>query len=155
QTPQTLASGQVDAIAAWQPNSGAALKALPGSRPVFTSKDVPGLIYDLLYVSNETLSAHRDEWKKVVKVWFRIAAYMKGTGHKEEMLKMLGAGVGMAGRQYARLLAGTAIQDLEHNVKVYKKGAGLDSVYGSTTMVNDFNVRNKVYEKSQDVDSYL
>ena len=33
ETPQVLASGSVDAIAAWQPNSGQALKSLPGSKP--------------------------------------------------------------------------------------------------------------------------
>jgi NitT/TauT family transport system substrate-binding protein len=32
ETPQVLASGQVDAIGAWQPNAGLAMKALPGSR---------------------------------------------------------------------------------------------------------------------------
>jgi NitT/TauT family transport system substrate-binding protein len=31
ETPQVLASGDVDAIVAWQPNSGAALDLVPGS----------------------------------------------------------------------------------------------------------------------------
>jgi NitT/TauT family transport system substrate-binding protein len=55
ETPQVLASKAVDAIGAWQPNSGQALKSLPGSKPVFTSADAPGIIYDLLYVSPESL----------------------------------------------------------------------------------------------------
>ena len=155
QTPQTLASGEVDAIAAWQPNSGAALKALPGSKPVFTSKDAPGLIYDLRFVSPESLSAHREEWKKVVKVWFKIADYMQDPKNKEEMLTILGARVEMKPKVYAPLLAGTAILDLEKNLKAYTKGDGLDSVYGSTKVVDDFNVKNKVYEKPADVDSFL
>ena len=33
-TPQVLASGQVDAIGAWQPNSGMAMKQVPGAKPV-------------------------------------------------------------------------------------------------------------------------
>jgi NitT/TauT family transport system substrate-binding protein len=49
QTPQTLKSGSVDAIVAWQPNSGQALKELPGSTAIFTSKNVPGVIYDVLH----------------------------------------------------------------------------------------------------------
>lgn len=47
-TPQVLADAEVDAIGAWQPNSGQALKVAPGSKAVFTSKDVPGLIDRLL-----------------------------------------------------------------------------------------------------------
>jgi len=49
-TPNALKSGTVDAIGAWQPNSGAALKELPGSTPIYTSADVKGLIYDHLFV---------------------------------------------------------------------------------------------------------
>ncbi len=41
ETPKALASGDVAAIGAWQPNSGQALKAVPGSKPIYTSKDVP------------------------------------------------------------------------------------------------------------------
>lgn len=51
ETPKAFASGDVDAIVAWQPNSGQALKAVPGSKAVFTSKDAQGLIYDVLAVS--------------------------------------------------------------------------------------------------------
>src|SRR6185369_6452325 len=67
-TPNLLKGGTVSAIAAWQPNSGEALDLVAGSKPIFTSKDVPGLIYDLLFVSPKSLAAHRDEWKKVVSV---------------------------------------------------------------------------------------
>jgi NitT/TauT family transport system substrate-binding protein len=44
ETPQVFEAKAVDAIGAWQPNSGQALKAVPGSKPVFTSADVPGFI---------------------------------------------------------------------------------------------------------------
>ena len=37
ETPQVLASGAVDAVAAWQPSSGQALKVVSGSKPIFTS----------------------------------------------------------------------------------------------------------------------
>src|SRR4029079_362555 len=58
-TPNALKSGAVDAIGAWQPNSGAALKELPGSTAIFTSKDAPGLIYDLLYVNPKGLAERK------------------------------------------------------------------------------------------------
>ena len=64
ETPKALASGGVDAIAAWQPNSGQALKAVPGSKVIYSSADVPGLIYDVLAVSPSSLSAREDDWKK-------------------------------------------------------------------------------------------
>ena len=77
ETPQVLASKAVDAIGAWQPNSGQALKAVPGSKPVFTSADAPGIIYDLLYVSAESLEKNKEDWAKVVKVWYKVADYIR------------------------------------------------------------------------------
>ena len=59
ETPQVLASGQVDAIGAWQPISGEAMKALPGSKPIYTSAEAPGLIYDVLAVSPTSLKARK------------------------------------------------------------------------------------------------
>ncbi len=56
ETPQVLASGDVDAIVAWQPNSGQALKQVPGSTAVYSSADEPGLIYDVLAVSPTSLA---------------------------------------------------------------------------------------------------
>ena len=39
ETPQVLASGEVDAVVAWQPSSGQALKLVPGSTPIYTSAE--------------------------------------------------------------------------------------------------------------------
>jgi NitT/TauT family transport system substrate-binding protein len=155
ETPQVLASGQVDAIVAWQPNSGQALKLVPGSKPVFTSANVPGLIYDMLCVSNESLATRRADWLKVTQVWFRIADYMADPANKEEMLKILSARAGITPAEYEPFLAGTHIMGLKENLKVFEEAAGLESVYGSNVTANDFNVKNKVYEKSQDVKGYL
>ncbi len=68
ETPQVLASGQVDAIGAWQPNSGLAMKALPGARPVYTSAQAPGLIYDVLTVNPASMAAHRADYLKLIRV---------------------------------------------------------------------------------------
>src|SRR5215831_1050087 len=59
QTAQSLASGDVDAVAAWQPNSGQALKAVAGSKAIYTSADVPGLIYDVVSVNPKSLAERR------------------------------------------------------------------------------------------------
>jgi NitT/TauT family transport system substrate-binding protein len=56
QTAQVLATKDVDAIGAWQPNSGQALKSVPGSKAVFSSADEPGLIYDFVSVSPQSLA---------------------------------------------------------------------------------------------------
>ncbi|PAW68490.1 MAG: hypothetical protein B9S38_11120, partial [Verrucomicrobiia bacterium Tous-C4TDCM] len=89
ETPQVLASKAVDAIGAWQPNSGQALKVLPGSKPVFTSADAPGIIYDLLYVSAESLVKNKEDWAKVVKVWYKVADYIRDEENLDDALTIL------------------------------------------------------------------
>jgi NitT/TauT family transport system substrate-binding protein len=155
QTPQSLKSGTVDAIAAWQPNSGNALKELPGSTPIFTSANVPGLIYDLLCVNPRSLAEHKADWAKVVKVWFRVTDFIADPKNLDEAAKIMSARVGLTPAQYKPLMKGTHLLNLAENIKHYKKAEGFDSIYGSSTIVDDFNVKNTVYKVPQKVDDYF
>ena len=154
-TPQVFASGGVDAIAAWQPNSGQALKLVPGSKTVFSSKNVPGLIYDGLFCDRESVKTRRADWLKVVKVWTKIAEYMAKEDNLDDALAILSERVGVKPAEYEPLLVGTKILATKDALKVWEKADGLGSIYGSTKVVDDFNVKYKVYEKPADVDSYF
>ncbi len=153
--PQVLASGDVAAVAAWQPNSGVALKLVPGSKTIYTSADVPGLIYDVLAVSPQSLSARRDEWLKVVKVWYRVVDYIYDPKTHDDAIKIMASRVSLKPAEYSAFVEGTKILTLEEAKKIYGKGEGLTSLYGSSKISDDFNVANKVYKESQKVDSYI
>lgn len=155
ETPQLLAKGSVDAIAAWQPNSGQALKALPGSKPIFTSANAPGIIYDLLCVSSESLEANKKEWAKVVKVWYRIVDYLEDEDNLDDALKILSTRVSLKPDEYEPFFQGTKILSLKEAQKVWKEAKGLGSVYGSTKIVDDFNVKFEVYDDPLKTDKYL
>lgn len=155
ETPKALASGDVAAIAAWQPNSGQALKAVPGSTAVYSSADVPGLIYDVLAVSPASLSARAEDWKKVIQVWNKVAAYINDPATQDDAVKIMAARVNLTPEEYKPFLKGTKILTLEEAKKAFAKGDGLDSIYGSNVVVDKFNVDNKVYEKPQAVADYI
>jgi NitT/TauT family transport system substrate-binding protein len=155
QTAQTLASHDVDAIGAWQPNSGQALKAVPGSKAIFTSADMPGLIYDLLSVSPKSLASRRDDWVKVVKVWNRIVTFVRDPANKDEAVKIMAARAGVPPEEYAKFLPGTRFLSPEEALACFEKKEGLKSLYGSGMVADAFNVANKVYAKPQPVAEYL
>jgi len=155
ETPQVLASGAVEAIAAWQPNSGQALRTVSGSMPVFTSADAPGIIYDLLYVSPESLEQRRDDWAKVAKVWYRIVDYLKDDENLDEALAILSARVSLSPREYESFFQGTRILTLEEALKRWEKAEGLGSVYGSSAVVDGFNVAQGVYDTPLATERYL
>jgi len=155
ETPQVLASGQVDAIVAWQPNSGSALKLVPGSTAVFTSADQPGLIYDVLAVTPESLSTRREDWKKVMTVWYRIVDYIKDPKTHEDAVSIMASRVGVPAEEYKEFIKGTRILTLEEAKGYMGTEAGFSSLAGSSKISDDFNVANKVYDQAQDLGSYI
>jgi NitT/TauT family transport system substrate-binding protein len=155
ETPQVLASKAVDAISAWQPSSGQALKGTPNSTPIFTSADAPGIIYDMLCVSPESLEKRRGDWAKVTKVWYRIADYIHDEKNLDEVLKILSARVKVSPEEYEPFLKGTYILSLDEAVKRFETAPGLGTVYGSSKIADTFNLKFEVYKTSQDPAKYL
>ena len=154
ETPQVLASGDVSAIVAWQPNSGQALTSVPGSKKIYSSADEPGLIYDVLAVSPSSLSANKVAWSKVVDVWYQTVAYILDPATQDEAVSIMAARVGVTPEEYKPLLAGTKILTLEEAKGFYAKGEGFKSIYGSSKIANDFNLKYEVYKEAQDIDAY-
>jgi len=155
QTAQTLASGEVSAIAAWQPNSGEALKSVPGSKAIYTSANKPGLIYDCLCVSPSSLSTRRADWEKVVKVWYKVIDFLNDPANEKEALEIMSSRAGVTPDEYKVFMTGTKFLTLQEAKVVFEKEKGFFSLYGSSEIVNEFNMQNKVYETSQDIDSYI
>jgi NitT/TauT family transport system substrate-binding protein len=155
ETPQVLASGQVSAIGAWQPISGQAMKAAPGSKPIYTSTQAPGLIYDVLAVSPASLNAHRADWMKLIGVWDKVVHYINDPTTQDDAVKIMAARVEMAPDAFQPLLKGTHLIDVAEGKKTFKKADGLTSLYGSSKIADEFNVSNDVYKKAQDINSYI
>jgi len=155
ETAQSLASKDVDAIGAWQPNSGEALKAVAGAKAIFTSADTPGLIYDLLNVNPKSLAERRDDWVKVVKVWNRIVKFVMDPANKDEAVKIMAGRAGVPPEEYGKFLPGTRFLSPEEALSRFEKKDGLESLYGSAKVADDFNVENKVYPQPQPIAEYI
>jgi NitT/TauT family transport system substrate-binding protein len=155
QTAQALASGSVDAIGAWQPNAGQALKSSAGSKAVFTSADVPGLIYDLVCVNPKNLAERRADWVKFIKVWNRIEKFVTDPKNTDEAVKIMAGRAGVPPEEYAKFLPGTHFLSPAEAVKRFDKTDSLDTLIGSGKVADAFNVANKVYKDPQAVASYI
>ena len=154
-TPQALAAGGVDAIAAWNPIAAQTLDQVAGSKPLFTSREAPGLIYDALYVDRTSLANRRGDWLKVAAVWFRCVQFINDPATQPEALAIMSARVGTTPERYQKFLAGTQLLGLSENLAAYREGEGLNSIVGSSRIVNRFNLENQVYNESQEVRSYF
>ena len=155
ETSQVLASGDVDAIVAWQPNSGQALDQVPGSTAIYTSADEPGLIYDVLAVSPVSLATRKDDWSKVVDVWYQVVDYILDPATQGDAVEIMAARVGLSAEEYLPFLAGTKILTLEEAKKHMAMGDGFESLYGSSKISDDFNVAYEAYGEPLDIDAYI
>ncbi|HEX2871800.1 MAG TPA: ABC transporter substrate-binding protein [Polyangiaceae bacterium] len=154
-TPSLLKAGSVSAIAAWQPNSGHALDQVPGASALFTSANVPGLIYDALFVSPTSLQERRADWKKIVQVWFQVVAFIQDPAHRAEAARIMSQKAQMTPERYEKLMNGTQFLDLAENQKRFQKRAGYQTIYGSSEVVDQFNVANRVYREAVKPDPYF
>ena len=155
EAPQVLASGDVDAIVAWQPNSGQSLSRVPGSTAIYTSGDQPGLIYDVLAVSPTSLNANREDWGKVVEVWYRVVEYILDPATEADAVSIMAARVGLTPDQYAPLLAGTKLLTLDEAKEYFQQTEGFDSLVGSSRISDEFNRKYDVYREPQNLDAYI
>jgi NitT/TauT family transport system substrate-binding protein len=155
QTPQALKSGNVDAIAAWQPSSGNALREVAGSRAIHTSAEAPGLIYDGIAATPDSFASRRDDWVTFTRVWYRAVDYIADPQNRADILQIMSARVGLTPEKYEPLLQGTYLLNGAGNVKHYAPGNDLFSVYFSDATVNEFNVANKVYSAPVAVEGVL
>ncbi|MDB6117280.1 MAG: transporter substrate-binding protein [Verrucomicrobiaceae bacterium] len=155
ETPQTLASGKVAAVGAWYPSSGQALKAVAGSKKLFSSSEAKGLIYDVMAVNPTSYAKHKEDWTKIVGIYYKCVDYILDAKTKDDAIKTMAAKVGAEGADYAANVPGTHFLTLKEAKAAFKKGEGLDSIYGSMAVGNKFNLDNKVYKESQKPASYL
>lgn len=154
-TPQVLGSGSVAAIGAWQPIADQARMALPGSRAVYTSAQAPGLIFDGLAVSPESLQQRPQDWAKVIGVWYRVLAYVNDPRTHADALKIMAARDGVSPQIYQRYVKGTHLLSLAEAKRAFVKSDALLSIYGSDKNADAFNVRNGVYKTPQSVSQYI
>ena len=113
------------------------------------------MIYDVLAVNPASAKAHRADWQKVVKVWDRVVKYIVDPKTQADAVKIMSARVGLTPEAYLPLLKGTKLLDLSEGKKIYIKGAGFNSLYGSSKTADSFNVANGVYKTPENVDSYI
>lgn len=155
QAAQILETGEVDAIVAWQPHSGNALNLVKGATAVYTSADEPGIIYDTLTVSTESLMKHRNEWKKVVAAWYDVIDFLNDPKTRPEAIKIMADRVGVSAGKYAEYIDGTRFLTAKEAMEHFKKTPGFDSIYGSSEIVDKFFSENKIYKNSVNVNRHI
>ena len=91
----------------------------------------------------------------MAKVWYRIVDYIQDPATQDDAVALMAARVGLAPAAYKPFLEGTKILTLEEAKPFLTKAEGFKSLYGSSKIADDFNLKYEVYKEAQDIDSYI
>lgn len=111
-------SGNLDAAVLWEPFLSKAVSEGKGVK-IFSSKDTPGLIPDLLVMRGEVVDSKRAEVKKIIAAWFDALDYWKK--NPEEALAIMAKHADTNLNEYKSLVNGTQIFTLDDNIKAFEK----------------------------------
>jgi len=106
-------------------------------------------------VNPTSLATRRADWAKLVMTWDRVVKYINDPKTVDDAVKIMAARVGVSPETYKPMLAGTKLLTLEEGKKVFVKANGFGSLYGSSKIADDFNVKYDVYKEPQAIDGYI
>ena len=127
--------GNVSAAALWQPSLFNAMKDKK-TKLLFTSKEMPGLIPDMLVFHEDVVKSRRADIQKIVEVWFEVMEFIKT--NPDEAYAIMAKKVNQKPADYKNFIVGTRFFTLADNLEAYKKGTTNKSLYGSGKIIADF-----------------
>jgi NitT/TauT family transport system substrate-binding protein len=140
--------GKLDAAVIWQPSLNDVMKEGKANL-LYTSKDVPGLIPDLLVFQSKVVAKRAADVQKVVNAWFDVIEFIDK--NEDEAVKIMAKVVEQKPEDYKAFLPGTRFFDLKANLKAFKKDdADVHSLYGSGRVISEFLVQSGLMKKVPD-----
>jgi NitT/TauT family transport system substrate-binding protein len=140
-------AGRVDAATVWNPWVNQ-IKLSGKGQALFTSKDIPGLIPDLLVVQEKSLAANRKDYLGMVKAWFDVLKFLKDK--PDEAAKIMAKVVSMEPAEYKGFLPGTRFFAEKENLEAFGPAADGKSLLGSAPVILKFLEDNKLIEGKPD-----
>lgn len=112
-------AGRVDAAVTWEPHLSLGAKADDG-KILITSKEAPGLIVDVVAVTEETLNARQEEIAGFVRAWQKALDYL--AANPDDAYAIMANGVGgwlQDPAEFAGAASGIEYLSLERNRELF------------------------------------
>jgi NitT/TauT family transport system substrate-binding protein len=133
--PAAMASGQMPIGVTYEPSLSQILSQGGGKKfkVVFSSKNAPGLIADVLVFDDKVIKAKPAEITSVMKAYLDGMAYMKAK--PEESYKIIGKFMGVTPKEVKEQLSGVYNIPLAEMPKAFMKSTDTTSYYGSGEVI--------------------
>lgn len=139
-------SGRVDAAVLWNPWVNQIQTSGKGTA-LFTSKDMPGLIPDLLVAQDKAIQSKRKDLIGMIKAWFETEKFIRE--QPDEAAKIMSKVVSMKPDEYKVFLPGTKFFDAKANTSALGSSDPASLVAVGPTIAK-FLADNKLIEGKPD-----
>lgn len=139
-------AGRVDAAVVWNPWVARIEKSGKG-RALFTSKDMPGLVPDLLVAQDKAIKTKRKDLVGMIRAWFDTVQFIHD--NPDEAVKIMSGVVGMKPEEYKVFLPGTRFFDAAANQGAFN-GADGRSLQAVAPVISAFLLDKKLIDGKPD-----
>lgn len=140
--------GRVDAAVVWNPWIHQ-IESSGKGKALFTSKDLPGLIPDLLVAQDKAIKAKRKDLVGMIKAWFDTVAFIQAK--PDEAAAIMSKVVSLKPEEYKVFLPGTRFFDAKLNQEAMGPASQPLSLLAVSPTVVKFLSENKLIEGTPDV----
>lgn len=140
-------SGRVDAAVVWNPWIHQ-IETSGKGKALFTSKDLPGLIPDLLVAQEKSIKSKRKDLVGMIKAWFDTVAFIQSK--PDEAAAIMSKIVSLKPDEYKVFLPGTRFFDAKLNQEAMGPATQPLSLLGVAPTVVRFLSDNKLIEGKPD-----
>ncbi|MCM2340887.1 ABC transporter substrate-binding protein [Rhodoferax sp.] len=135
--PAAMASGQLPIGVTYEPSLSQILGQGGGKKfkVVFSSKNAPGLIADVMVFDDKVIKAKPAEITGIIKAYLDGVAYMKAK--PDESAKIIGKFMGVSAKEVKEQLAGVYTIPLAEMPKAFMKAKETTSYYASGEIIGE------------------
>ena len=147
--PAFLKSGEIQAGQTWGPYLSQAVKS--GAKVLFTSKQTPGLIPDVIMFHSNVLRDRPQDVKAFIRAWFQAQDYWKA--NPEESKAIIAKTLKIKPETIST--DGIQLSTLQDNLKAFTPGSTTESLYHTAKLYADFYTRTGGLSAAPDIQKLI
>ncbi|MBW4683031.1 MAG: ABC transporter substrate-binding protein [Microcoleus vaginatus WJT46-NPBG5] len=146
---QSLKNGNIQAGQTWQPYVFQAVQS--GKKVLFTSKQTPGLIPDVVVFRSNVLRERPDDVRAFIRAYFQAQDYWKT--NPEETKTLIAKTLNLKPEEIST--QGLELQDLKNNLAALTPGSTTESLYYTAQLYADFYTRTGGLSTAPDIQKLI
>jgi NitT/TauT family transport system substrate-binding protein len=153
--PSALISGAAPIGVTFEPNVSQILKSKSSRtfKVIFSSKEAPGLITDVLVFRKDYISSNPKEVKSVIQAYFDSLEFMKQ--NPKEANAIIGRSMGISEKEVQDQLVGLVNPSLKEGIVNFTKSDKINSYYRSGALISDVLIKKKQISKVPNIEETL